>query len=286
MRPLETVAARSLAVAALVLSWRSGLWLFVGIGTAMTFVLVRHRVADHLWWRPIRVALLALNPRLVASERASGSDTTVPDIVVEARGRTTVLDQAGDLLRGGADLRRWAVGSERLALAHRFITETAPFVLPRRRQRSGWTLAILAVTTGVAAVAVASGGGGWAPIVYVAAFTATTAVLTDLREQRQWRPMLVASLAGDMPNEPFDGRTHLPSSQRLAETAGRPAVVRRAIRILDHSDLAVDQRSAAVGDLESAHRLLAHGSGSPRLARVVLHVPYLVVGWLTWLVTA
>lgn len=285
MRPLGTVVARSLAAAAMVLLWRSGLWLLVGIGTALTFVLVRHRVGERLWWRPIRVALLALETAGVASDRTPGSYGTVPDIVVEARGRTTVLDQAGDLLRGSDDLRRWAVGSERLALAHRFLAEAAPSVLPRRRQRSVWTVAVLGVITGGAAVAVASAGGGWAPVVYVAAFTATTAVLTDLREQRQWRPMLVASLAGDMPNL-FDHRARLPPSKRLAETAESPAVIRRAIRILDRSGLAPDQRSAAVGDLEAAHRRLARGSGSDHMNWVVLHVPYLVAGGLTWLVTA
>lgn len=285
MRPLGTVAARSLAAAAMVLSWRSGLWLFVGIGTAVTVVLVRYRVADHLWWRPVRVALLALEPAGVAPDRTPGSYGTVPDIVVEARGRTTVLDQAGDLLRGSDDLRRWAIGSERLALAHRLITDAAPFVLPRRRQRSVWTLAILALITGGAAVAVASAGGGWAPVVYVAGFTAATAVLTDLREERQWRPMLVASLAGDMP-DPLDHRARVPPSKHLAETAESPAVVRRAIRILEHSGLGADQRSAAVGDLEAAHRRLARSSGSHPMNWVVLHVPYLVAGWLTWTVTA
>lgn len=246
---------RTIVVAALGVLLRAELWLPLAAALGLLAVLARRRWLHARHWLPTQVALVALVHTAPSVDRPADALVAA---VAPARDRQQLIERAA------AQLRRrhhdeWAAGSEQLEL-----TSHAADALPGS---SGvGRLPILAISAAVGVLAVLL---RLHPGIFVGAFIVTLVAATDLREERHWRPtMLAARAVRDPQNDQLGEALSLPT--RLALLGGSRPVLERALRLLtrarvparqlDHAQSAVREAlgSLSVIDRSSQAVVLRH----------------------------
>ncbi len=229
---------RTVVVAVLAVLLRSELWLPFAAALGLLAVLARRRWLHDRRWLPAQVALLALTHAAPSVDRPSDALIAV---VAPAPDRRQLIERAAAQLRR-RDHDEWAAGSEQLELVSH-----AAQALPGDG-RTG-RLPILAVSATVAVLAVVL---GLHPGVFVGAFIATLVATTDLREERHWRPAMLADRAvRGREDDQLGEALSLPT--RLALLGGSRLVLERARRLLTWARVPARQLDRARSAIDDAH---------------------------------
>lgn len=231
------VVVRIVVVAGLALLLRAELWLPLASALGSLAVTARRRWVHKRHWLPAQVALVALVHAPPAVDRPS--DALMAG-VAPARDRQQLIERAAAHLRrrGHAD---WAAGTEQLGLAGH-----AAEALPGDNDVGRLVIVTVSAAVGVLALALRLHPG-----VFVGAFIVGLVAGTELREERRWRPAMLAAHA-------LHGRQHdqvdevLPLPVRVALVAGSRPVLERARRLLTRSRAPAQHLDHALSAVEEA----------------------------------
>lgn len=242
---------------ALVLAWRLELWLLVmGIGAAAV-VLTRPHLEERRRWLPALLTAHALAGLGTTTEEQSNEDVIVAGLAVLAKGRPGTLDRAIRLAHADADTRRWARAVGRLAVAAERVTRgELPGVRPRRLT-SPWALAAWSGLCGLILLANAAATSRWWLVPLTVSFIGVALKWTDVQDERQWRPLLVAAEAGrDHPTSLLLRSDHLVGVELAVMTAGQHPSLARAVRLVEQSKGPAEAKARATLRLRMADTLL------------------------------
>jgi hypothetical protein len=261
VRGLKDVAGRCAAALALVVLLRLEVWLLfaAGIGIA-TYIIRRSWLYAHRW-RPLQVAAAALALAHPPENRPRGA---LVGVLAGATPRRVVVDRASRILHDRESDPEWGAAMQEIVLADELTTVLATDHerdwLPVRLM--GWAL----VTVAGAVLQLPVG-------MFIAGFVGTLIAVIDIQEQRQVRPMLLATKAANPPAAPPVAGP--PPISRLALIAQSKTIIDRAIARIDQAAISETERGSAKRLLNDARQLLP--AGRPHTGVVITHVPELAI---------
>ena len=255
--------ATAVGGAAFGLSVRHGLWLFALGFIAAVVVVARRELRERRSWLPVLLAIRALSST-GAHDSSGGQSTTAGELAVIARADADVLALASHLVRQH-DHPRWATALAEIAAAQHIVERGLWPGTPAARPTSSSRVVCCVVVACGFLVAAAITRALWVIIPLAAAYTAAVAVWTDWREERRWRPQLVAAAAAE-PSRPVAIREDDGAAAHLAVIAQTHRPVERAVRLLEQWPGGAAGRPSAVRRLSMA-ALLLRDSGVTRARR-------------------
>jgi len=281
--------ASPLGATVLVISYRLELWLIVLGLVAFAAVLLRRHLEDRLIWLPALVAVRALGSM---PHRPAGCgvevETSSAELAILARGQLLVLDRAAELDHRDVEPDRWATSIGRLTVAHELLDQGRVPGVVRRSGTSGRQMGAWSAATTAAVVGSILTSSRWWLVPLAVGYTGAVTTWTSWRDERQWRPKLVAAASrsgGTAPHrDPAGG-----SAAELARLGrGRLGSIRRGMRAVEQWDGPERDKARAAQSLAMTAVLLKEGllvrATSARV--VVMWTLTLTAALATWLVTA